>query len=231
MGVISLEKSECMFWMGRYVERVYTTLSIFNDVLDRMLDQNTQRYVGFCERLNIPNIYSSPEDFVDRYLFDPENPDSVISNLGRAYDNAMVLRNEIGSLTLSYIQLALDHMKESRGTDSQFLNNQDIMDYLLAFWGSMDDLVEGWERRNLVKCGKYIERLDLYCRLDISQRQVAREFSKLQPRMERLNLPIRAERYERLKALIDDKENWDKNRMEALDCVDHLFLPAGSSAV
>ncbi|MEE3395254.1 MAG: hypothetical protein VZQ97_04965, partial [Candidatus Onthomonas sp.] len=32
---------------------------------------------------------------------------SVYSNLIRAYDNAIVLREEIGSLTLSYIQLAV----------------------------------------------------------------------------------------------------------------------------
>ena len=73
MGVISLEKSECLFWLGRYTERVYTTIRIFNDVLDKMLDQETKRYEGFCQRLNIPNIYTSPEDFVDRYLFDPNH--------------------------------------------------------------------------------------------------------------------------------------------------------------
>ena len=38
------------------------------------------------------------------------NPDSIISNLNRAYDNAIVLRESIGSETLSYIQLSLIHI-------------------------------------------------------------------------------------------------------------------------
>jgi len=228
MGAISLEKSECLFWMGRYVERVYTTIQIFNDVLDKMLDQNERRYEGFCQRLNIPNIYSSPEDFVDRYLFDPENPDSIISNLSRAYDNALVLRNEIGSMTLSYIQMALDNMKTSRGTDAQFLLNLRTLDYILAFWGSLDDNVEGTDRRNLVKCGKYVERLDLYCRLDFPHSLTEREFKKLTGRMKKLDLPIRQNCYDGLAACLSEEALWPQRREEALQYVDHLFMTPGA---
>lgn len=228
MGVISLEKSECLFWMGRYVERVYTTIQFFNQVLDRMLDINKEHYAEFCSRISIPNIYSSPEDFVDRYLFDPENPDSIFSNLSRAYDNALVLRNEIGSMTLSYIQMALDNMKASRGTDAQFLLNLRTLDYILAFWGSLDDNVEGTDRRNLVKCGKYVERLDLYCRLDMPYSLTRREFQKLTGRMRKLELPYRHKNYERLAAFLSDEAAWPQNRKEALNCVDHLFLVPGA---
>ena len=35
----------------------------------------------------------SNEDFISRYLYDSTNPDSVLSNLLRAYDNAVVLIN------------------------------------------------------------------------------------------------------------------------------------------
>ena len=229
MGVISLEKSECLFWLGRYTERVYTTIRIFNDVLDKMLDQETKRYEGFCQRLNIPNIYTSPEDFVDRYLFDPDNPDSIYTNLSRAYDNALVLRNEISSMTLSYIQMALDIMATSRGTDNQYLMNQRILDYLLAFWGSLDDNVEGATRRNLVKCGKYTERLDLYCRLDIAYPQVEKEFKKLSSRMSKLDIPYRQKNYDRLAAYVQDDLHWPEHRKDALACVDHLFLSPGAA--
>ncbi len=229
MGTISLEKSECLFWLGRYIERVYTTILIFNDVLDKMLDQNEERYKGFCQRLSIPDIYTSPEDFVDRYLFDPDNPDSIYSNLNRAYDNAMVLRNEIGTMTLSYIQLALDNMASSRNTDTQYLMNQDTLDYILAFWGSLDDNVEGTTRRNLVKCGKYTERLDLYCRLDIPYPQVEKEFKKLTSRMSKLDIPFRRSCYDRLAACVQDDVHWPELRQEALQCVDHLFLTPGAA--
>ena len=42
------------------------------------------------------------------------NPDSIISNINRAYDNAIVLRESIGSETLSYIQLAIYDMNRAK---------------------------------------------------------------------------------------------------------------------
>ena len=44
----------------------------------------------------------------------PRNPDSIISNLNRAYDNAIVLRESIGSETLSFIQLAIYEMNKAK---------------------------------------------------------------------------------------------------------------------
>ena len=45
------------------------------------------------------------------YLFDEENPDSVILSMKRAYDNGVVLREELSSNVLSYIQLALNTLE------------------------------------------------------------------------------------------------------------------------
>ena len=97
MGIISLEKVNNLLWLGRYSERVYTTIRMFYIQFDKMIENDEDEYSEFCAKLNIPVIYSSNEDFVNRYLFDRENPDSVISNLLRAYDNAIVLRDEIGT--------------------------------------------------------------------------------------------------------------------------------------
>lgn len=107
MGIISVEHTNQLFWLGRYSERVYTTLNIFADRFDSMIDLDTDKYEEFCLLQEIPNIYTSKEDFASRYCFDERDPNSVYSNLIRAYDNAIVLREEIGSLTLSYIQLAV----------------------------------------------------------------------------------------------------------------------------
>ena len=57
MGTISLEKRDNLYWLGRYTERVYTTLNIFNKCFDRMLDSDENAYQNLCCRLDIPNIY------------------------------------------------------------------------------------------------------------------------------------------------------------------------------
>ena len=87
MGIISLEKANNLLWLGRYSERVYTTLRMFYQQFDKMIESSEDEYTEFCNKLNIPVIYTSNEDFVGRYLYDKENPDSVYSNLLRAYDN------------------------------------------------------------------------------------------------------------------------------------------------
>ncbi|WP_243159453.1 alpha-E domain-containing protein [Clostridium sp. SM-530-WT-3G] len=34
MGIISIEQSDRLYWLGRYTERVYTTLRIFSKSFD-----------------------------------------------------------------------------------------------------------------------------------------------------------------------------------------------------
>ena len=106
---ISAEQADRLYWLGRYVERVFSTVRIFNQSLDRMIDQDGEDYVAFCKRLSIPSdIYRDAADFEVKYLFDATNPDSIYSNLSRAYDNAIVLRNFITTETMAFIKLALD---------------------------------------------------------------------------------------------------------------------------
>lgn len=70
INTISAEQADRLYWLGRYVERVFSTLRLFNRSLDRMIDQNGDDYVDFCRRLSIPSeVYADSEDFQTRYLF------------------------------------------------------------------------------------------------------------------------------------------------------------------
>ena len=42
MGVISIKSSDNLFWLGRYVERVFTTLKAFTECYDIMIDINDE---------------------------------------------------------------------------------------------------------------------------------------------------------------------------------------------
>ena len=113
MGIITVEKANQLFWLGRYVERVYTTIREFFIGYDRMLDETDDSYKEFCDRINIPDDYRDKDHFLKDYPFNEKNPDSIISNLNRAYDNAIVNREEIGTETLSYVQLAIYDLKKA----------------------------------------------------------------------------------------------------------------------
>ena len=188
MGIISLEQTDGLYWLGRYSERVYTTIRLYSRSYDRMLDENAGGYEEFCRDLDIPNIYQSSEDFKTSYTFDKEDPNSIMSNLLRAYDNAIVLRETIGSETLSYIQLAIYEMNKAEKSQAPLIEMQKVMDNILAFWGIADDIMEDENSRNIIKVGKRVERIDLYGRLHQPRENLVREVSRLAGRIGRCNI-------------------------------------------
>lgn len=220
-SAISAEQADRLYWLGRYVERVFSTLQLFNRSVDRMLDKDDNDYIEFCERLAIPSdIYTGLDDFQNRYLFDPANPDSIYSNLSRAYDNAIVLRSFITSETLSYVQLALNRLERGKMADSAFLETQRVADWLLAFWGSVDDKVADVERRDLMKVGKYSERLDLMLRLDFPDSDIEHVVPRLLSHTKRVAVLLNEGALEGLYAL--NELGLEKNRSEALKLVNSL---------
>lgn len=204
MGIISVEQVEHLYWLGRYTERVYTTLKIYSESFDRMIDESEDSYQKYCDSLDIPNIYESKEDFLKRYPFDISVPDSIISNLNRAYDNAIVLRETIGSEALSYIQLSIYAMNNASVSDAPLIDLQQIMDDLLSFWGLVDDQIDSDQIRNIIKAGKRIERIDLYARLEVEKPRLVREVRRMIPRVLRSGMKYDDMSLSRVSTLIND---------------------------
>lgn len=222
MGIISLERADHLFWIGRYTERVFTTLVTFFDYYDQMIDVDLDAYRKYCEMVAIPDIYGDRETFSRRYLFDGSDPNSVYANLERAYDNAIVIRDEISSYTLAYIQLALDQLQAASGSAAPHYDLQQVIDYLHAFWGCVDDRVDDEEARNIMKCGKYLERLDLYIRLGYPDRYIRRCYSKFTNRLDKVHLQYSAACREKLDAIVQSG-NVKERRDEAVAAVWNLF--------
>lgn len=206
MGIISVEQTNRLLWLGRYSERVYTTLRLYSNSFDTMIDEITDSYAEFCKMVDIPDVYGSKEVFQKNYPFDEENPDSIFSNLNRAYDNAIVLREEIGSETLSYIQLAIYDMNKAKISRAPLIEMQRVIDNLLAFWGMVDDSIDSEQVRNIIKTGKRIERVDLYARLGVEKKELVRELNRLAPRIERSGMEYRKDKIETLKELVAEPE-------------------------
>jgi len=202
MGIISIEQTNRLFWLGRYSERTYTTLRVYIKSYDSLLESKPGSYREFCRRLEIPDIYMDNNDFLRRYAYDRLAMDSIVSNLIRAYDNAIVLREEIGSEALSYIQLAIYEIGKAELSDSPMIEIQNILDNLMAFWGIIDDSIESENVRNLIKIGKRIERLDLYARLKFSKADLVREYCRLAGRVGRIGIPYNRHALDQLGVLL-----------------------------
>lgn len=205
MGVISVEQTDRLYWLGRYTERVYTTIRLFFVTYDTMIDKIGREHSEFCEKLEIPDIYESPEEFLRRYPFDEEDCNSIISNLKRAYDNAIVLREEIGSEALSYIQLTIYEMQKAAASPAPLMEFQRILDNLMAFWGITDDLIASENVRNILKVGKRVERIDLFGRLQRNREDITREVCRLAGRIDRCNLKYNKAVVEKMMELVKEE--------------------------
>lgn len=213
MGTISVINTNRLYWLGRYSERVYTTLRLFCMSFDKLIEQITYDYSEICRTLDIPNIYSDKDDFISRYAFSDEDPNSIISNLIRAYDNAIELRDEIGSETLAYIQLALYSMRKAEQTQNPVIEFQYVIDDILAFWGIVDDQIDDEDIRNIIKVGKRVERLDLYARLKMGSAKIEREINRLISRLAKSPLSYNHEKLEELMDLMVEGEEPDYQKI------------------
>ena len=207
MGIIRINDVDNYFWLGRYGQRVLLTTLEFFRMYDYIIEHE-DAYITFCNEMEIPNIYSSPEDFVSRYLFDETNENSVISNLNRAYDNAIIFRNVIKSDSLAYIHLALIEMQKGRESASPIIELQHVLDYLRAFWTCIEDKIETDEEREFIFIGRDYEQLDLYLRRNYDYNEVHRSYRKLAHRRERNQLAYNKGLFEEIGKEIEERRDY-----------------------
>ncbi|MGN0730942.1 MAG: alpha-E domain-containing protein [Treponema sp.] len=204
MDTLTVARLDNLFWLGRYVERVYQTIRSYMTGYDKMIDSNENCYHSICVVLGIPDTYSSKEDFITRFGFDSQDSFSIVSNANRAYDNAMLIRDEISTDTLAYIHLAISDLQKAKNDSSPMIFMQKVLDDILAFWGCLDDEVYEGNIRNTVKVGKRIERLDLYTRLKKSKEELQREFERLHHRIKTSSLKYSKAALMHVAALVEE---------------------------
>lgn len=193
MGTITRININNLFWLGRYVERVFTTLNSFFKYADRFIEGGQAAYEKYLADINVPDIYGSSEAFFDRYVFDLSDPNSIISNLDRALGNGIVLREEIKTPSLSYLRLAMDRYKVCKGTTKIRYDMLPVRDAIYAFWGSIDDNMTNTEALWIIHLGKSVERLDMYLRLGYPAEEIFDRLDNLIKHIQRrydANAPI-----------------------------------------
>lgn len=180
LSSISATKANRLYWLGRYTERVYISLHLLRRYHDKMIDGHPKIYEEYYKKLDVYNPYSDIETFRMGYMYDSKNTASLLSGIIAANDNAIVLREEIMSETLSYIQLSLCALQTAAEKRiSNITELQSVTDYLLAFWGSVDERVFDERVRNFLRVGKLVENIDMHIRFDYKFYRIQEAFESL----------------------------------------------------
>lgn len=164
---ISASKANKLFWLGRYAERTYLNLHLLRACYDKMIDGKGDAYGKYCSNLSLDVDFETPSNFVRRFLYDKQNPFSISAELEFANDNAMVLREEITSETLGYIQMSLAHINSLAEVNEIHISElQPVTDNLLSLWGSIEERVLNDYVLAILMVGKIIEQIDIRVRFD-----------------------------------------------------------------
>lgn len=164
MDNVSVNKANCLYWLGRYAERAYKISQIITEFYDRMVDFEEKAYDDFCAKLGLDYKFNNKEEFLKTMITDKDCTSSVAYSLSMAYDNSIVLREQIDTETVAYIQLAYNNVLRSFNGECRVFDLQKVIDNLMSFWGAVDDYIIEDNVRDAIKIGKYIERLDLFYR-------------------------------------------------------------------
>ncbi len=182
LALVTASKADNLFWLGRYTERVFTTLSQFFPFYDRVMDTDVDAFRPFARALDLPEDFEDFDAFIHSFLYDESNPDSVRSAIVYAFNNAVILRPELGSRSLQQVELAMGSIVEASectGADADIFKHRDIADNMLAFWGGVEDSPVDPTLKSFIFVGKYIERLDLYTRFGYRMDELKAPLTKL----------------------------------------------------
>lgn len=178
--VINANKVNRLFWLGRYVERVYMTLHIMRRVYDKMIDGTPADYESLWRKLDVQDSYTTTGEFALGMMYDEENPGSVLSSLNRAMDNAIMLREDIKSETISYIEMSISLMKKLRSeAEDNITNLQPVTDWMLAFRGSAAQRIGDPRVLAMIAIGQLVEKIDIMLRFCYDYDRISVQYSLL----------------------------------------------------
>ncbi|MBO7052737.1 MAG: alpha-E domain-containing protein [Prevotella sp.] len=178
--IISANKANSLFWLGRYEERVYITLHMMRKCYDKMIDGEMEDYWPFWQKLDPLGVYQTNDEFTLGMMYDCGNPSSVMSTQTKAMDNAILLREEIMSETLSYLEMSVALLKRcSEKQETNVMTLQPVIDWSLAFWGSAEQRLQNHKAQYIMMIGRNIENLDMLLRFEYSYERIAQAYDSV----------------------------------------------------
>ncbi|MGQ0679261.1 MAG: alpha-E domain-containing protein [Actinomycetota bacterium] len=171
--------ADSIYWMSRYVERAENIARFIdanmNLTLDQFSEEHDEQWLPlvlttadlplFQHHYNLP----SRENVIEFLTFDPANPNSIVSCLKSARENARLVRDTISSemweqVNTFYLFVASATYSDIQQGDSHaFFNRIKTQSHLLGgVTATTLSRGEGWHFGRL---GRHLERADKTCRL------------------------------------------------------------------
>ncbi|MGN1038499.1 MAG: alpha-E domain-containing protein [Mailhella sp.] len=187
MPTISSAKANHLFWLGRYAERVFAQLHFLRQYYDLCLDEGKENaLLEYCRKLDLGACAPDRDLFLLQHLFNSE-PGTLRYCLNCLNDNSIVLREELTTASIAYVNLCVATLKHcDHDKDINITRLQPITDYILSFWGSVLQHVTNPSTLNILFIGKHVEYIDMYFRFDYPFPRLQAEWTNLENRLSQI---------------------------------------------
>ncbi len=155
-----------IYWLGRYLERVESTLLEINTVYDNIIDVNFDAGKIFYSSLGIEISYENASNFIHEAILGDHDANLKVL-LDYVRENAIISRSYIDLEAFgSIIQLHDLFVKiDSKEENIDFVFIDEALSLISEIWGEFTRK----ETRNVddyfLKLGKYIEKVDFHLRI------------------------------------------------------------------
>jgi len=223
MSILSPSKANHLFWLGRYAERIFAQLHFLRYYYDLCLDEGREDAIlDYCSKLSLSDYNSNRDDFLIEHLYG-SSPNSLRTNLDCLNDNSLVLREELTTATLGYVNLCvatLNHCHASMTTNITRL--QPISDYVLAFWGSVLQHVATLPSVDMLFMGRHIEYLDMYSRFGYPVSRLKLDWGHLERRMDRMHYVVNQSNRTELNLIFKNEKEFSNNIPKLLQLINSM---------
>jgi uncharacterized alpha-E superfamily protein len=192
--------ADSMFWMARYVERaehvarlLRVNLMLLTDVGDLTPVLEHQMWLTITSTMRSGGEPEGPGPIsarIARFMtFDQSNPNSVLSCIAKARENARAIRESISSEmweclnTIYWTVTSDDASTRFEDSPDEFFSN--IMNGSMLFQGLTDHTMAHDQRYHFTQIAKYLERVD------VTTRVIDSRFDVLSKMSAQLDQPIR----------------------------------------
>lgn len=225
MSSISPAKANHLFWLGRYAERLFAQLHFLRYYYDLCLDEGREDALTiYCRKLSLTDCPADRDAFLYQHLFE-NTPGSLLYCLECLNDNSIVLREELTTASISYVNLCvaiLNHCRHKQ--DINIVRLQPVTDYILSFWGSVFQHVTNIATLDMLFVGKHVEYIDMYSRFDYPFKRVAAEWGSLDHRLGHMEDMVDERCRNRLREIFSDEGEYGRNLPDALRALNSLVL-------
>jgi len=160
-----------LYWLGRYLERIESTLYEIKKAYDKVIDVDKDAGVKVYKKFDIDLQYTDAIDFLDKAI-KGEHSANLLNVLKNARENAIISREYIDELAFGEI-IELNEIAQRISRSNGRIDCKD-MDYAMSLiseiWGAQTKRNHRKVSDYFLKLGKLVEEIDFRLRFGKGQK-------------------------------------------------------------